>query len=59
VDDFDKGVDPETLRKRYVEGPQDDPDRIIVWAGAGVGMMNKIQPAKVSLFLDFRSVSRI
>jgi nitronate monooxygenase len=50
VEDFDKGVDTEILSRRYAEGPKNDPDRIIVWAGAGVGIMNKIQPAKVSVF---------
>lgn len=47
VEDFEKGVDIETLRSRYVEGVRKgDTDRIVVWAGAGVGLMNKIQPAK-------------
>jgi nitronate monooxygenase len=50
VEDFEKGIDVEVLRSRYHEGAKsDDPDRIVVWAGAGVGMMDKIQPAKVSI----------
>lgn len=48
VDDFEKGVDIDTLRRRYNEGTlKEDPDRIIIWAGAGIGLLNKSQPAKV------------
>lgn len=37
------------MRARYDEGAkQNDPDRLVIWAGAGVGIMDKIQPAKVS-----------
>jgi len=32
-----------------------DPDRMVVWAGTGVGLMNTIQPAKVS---DYCVLSR-
>lgn len=50
MDDFEKGVDMETLRARYEEGTRKgDVDRIVVWAGAGVGLMNEIKPAKVNL----------
>ena len=50
MDDFEKGVEIETLRSKYAEGVQkEDTDRIVVWAGTGVGLMNKVQPAKVSL----------
>jgi nitronate monooxygenase len=43
-------VDLKTLRSKYAEGMQnEDTDRIVVWAGAGVGLMNRIQPAKVGL----------
>lgn len=54
MEDFEKGVDIETLRSRYAEGMRnEDPDRIVVWAGSGVGLMDKIQPAKVSpIYLD-------
>ncbi|KAF9457191.1 2-nitropropane dioxygenase [Collybia nuda] len=47
VEDFEKGVDVDVVRSRYHEGAKrNDPDRIVIWAGAGVGMMDKIQPAK-------------
>ncbi|RDB20877.1 Nitronate monooxygenase [Hypsizygus marmoreus] len=47
VEDFEKGVDIDIMRRKFVEGVKnDDPDRILVWAGAGVGLMNRIQPAK-------------
>ncbi|KAG5653329.1 hypothetical protein H0H81_001069 [Sphagnurus paluster] len=48
VVDFENGVDIADLRRKYADGVKvDDPDRIVIWAGAGVGLMNKIQPAKV------------
>lgn len=51
MEDFEKGIDVDIVRRRYDEGAQkDDPDRIVVWAGTGVGLMNKIQPANVSSF---------
>lgn len=47
VVDFENGVDIADLRRKYADGVKvDDPDRIVIWAGAGVGLMNKIQPAK-------------
>jgi nitronate monooxygenase len=52
VEDFNNGVDIEILRTRYAEGRrQNDVHRIVVWAGAGVGLMNTIQPAQVSLLI--------
>lgn len=47
VVDFENGVDIGQLRRKYAEGAKvDDLDRIVVWAGTGVGLMNKVQPAK-------------
>lgn len=47
VVDFDQGVDIEVLQNRYTEGSRNgDLDRVVTWAGTGVGLMNKIQPAK-------------
>ncbi|KAF8074766.1 2-nitropropane dioxygenase [Lyophyllum atratum] len=47
VIDFEKGIDIDTLRRKYADGVKaDDPNRIVVWAGTGVGLMDKIQPAK-------------
>lgn len=47
VVDFENGVDISELRRNYAEGAKvDDPDRIVVWAGTGVGLMNKVQPAR-------------
>lgn len=49
MEDFEKGVDVDIVRRRYTEGAEKgDPDRVVVWAGTGVGLMNRIQPAKVS-----------
>ena len=54
VEDFRNGVDIKTLRARYAEGEgKDDLNRIVVWAGAGVGLMKKIQPAQVSYIFGF------
>lgn len=48
VNDYDNGEDIGVLRSKFMEAARtDDTDRIIVWAGSGVGLMNKIQPAKV------------
>ena len=50
MDDFDKGVDIDILRSRYAEGARNgDVDRVAIWAGAGVGLMSKVQQAKVRL----------
>ncbi|GLB43445.1 putative nitronate monooxygenase [Lyophyllum shimeji] len=47
VIDFEKGVEIGELRRKYAEGvTADDPDRIVVWAGTGVGLMNRVQPAR-------------
>ncbi|KAG5645731.1 hypothetical protein DXG03_005427 [Asterophora parasitica] len=41
------GIAIDDLRRVYADGVRaDDPDRMVIWAGAGVGLMNKIQPAK-------------
>jgi len=37
----------EVLKKKFREGVEkQDPERIIIWGGTGVGQMNRIQPAK-------------
>lgn len=47
VTDYENGVDISVLREKYKEAAaKDDTDRIIVWAGTGVGLMNRTQPAK-------------
>jgi hypothetical protein len=49
LEGYDKGEDIEVLRSKYKEAyPHNDTNRIIVWAGAGVGQMNEIKPAKAS-----------
>ena len=48
VDDYDKGVDISVIRKNYEEAStKGDTDRVVVWAGTGVGLMNQVLPAKV------------
>lgn len=47
VDDYEKGEDIDILKQKYVESVQrGDSDRILVWAGSGVGLMHQIKPAR-------------
>jgi len=47
VDDYEKGEDLELLKQQYAEGARcDDTDRIVVWAGLGVGLMHQVKPAR-------------
>ncbi|KXN92708.1 Nitronate monooxygenase [Leucoagaricus sp. SymC.cos] len=47
LDGFEKGEDIEVLRSKYKEAYlRSDTSRIMVWAGASVGLMNEIKPAK-------------
>lgn len=48
VDDFARGEDITVLREKFDRGVRkEDPNRILVWAGSGVGLMSQIKPAKV------------
>ncbi|KAH6916196.1 2-nitropropane dioxygenase [Coprinopsis sp. MPI-PUGE-AT-0042] len=47
VADYDRGEDVEILGSRYQEAQaKDDANRIVVWAGTGVGLIDRIQSAK-------------
>ncbi|KAF7973637.1 hypothetical protein HWV62_14708 [Athelia sp. TMB] len=47
IEDFDKGVGIEEVKAKFLAGvAQGDPDRMLVWAGTGVGLMSEIKPAK-------------
>ncbi|KAJ6581283.1 2-nitropropane dioxygenase [Mycena capillaripes] len=47
VEDFDNGIDMEVLRSKFQEGvTNQDVNRMIVWAGTGVGQMKQTQSAK-------------
>jgi len=47
VDDYEKGEDIELLKQKYAEGVQrGDTDRILIWAGSGVGLMHQVKPAQ-------------
>ncbi|KAJ6591807.1 2-nitropropane dioxygenase [Mycena vulgaris] len=47
VEDFENGVNIETLKTKFREGVKnEDTDRIIVWGGTGVGQMYRTQSAK-------------
>jgi len=47
VADFEQGVDLELIRAKYKEAMQNqDRKRLLVWAGTGVGSMNRIMPAR-------------
>ncbi|KAG6890298.1 hypothetical protein C0995_009504 [Termitomyces sp. Mi166 len=47
VDEFEAGINAEDLRRKYTEGVKaGDIDRIVTWAGASVGLLSRIQPAR-------------
>ncbi|KAG6854531.1 hypothetical protein C0991_005443 [Blastosporella zonata] len=47
VDEYEGGISLEDLRRKYAEGVKTgNTDRIVTWAGASVGLLHKIQPAK-------------
>ncbi|KAF9443371.1 2-nitropropane dioxygenase [Macrolepiota fuliginosa MF-IS2] len=47
VDDFERGEDVQVLRSKYKEAlPVHNVDRVIIWAGAGVGVMKSVKAAK-------------
>jgi nitronate monooxygenase len=51
VDGYEKGEDLALLKQKYAEGVKGgDTDRILVWAGSGVGLMNHVKPARVCLY---------
>ena len=50
VADYDRGEDVEILGSKYQEAAaKDDANRIVVWAGTGVGLIDRIQSAKVTV----------
>ena len=50
VDDYETGEDLALLKKKFAEGLKSgDTDRILVWAGSGVGLMNQVKPARVCI----------
>ena len=56
MNDFEEGKDVKDLRRNYAEGVKTgDVDRIVTWAGAGVGLLSRVQPAMVS---DCKNISR-
>ncbi|KAH7890683.1 2-nitropropane dioxygenase [Phlebopus sp. FC_14] len=47
VKDLDDGVDIETVRAKFNDGVRTgDPDRMLVWAGTGVGLVSEIKDAQ-------------
>ena len=50
VQDYERGVDISTIRARFADGLQaGDSNRMVVWAGSGIGLMNKVMQARVSV----------
>ena len=48
VDDYDRGEEISVLREKFDAGVRaEDSNRLLVWAGSGVGLMSQIKPAKV------------
>lgn len=51
LDDYEKGVDVSVIRDKYTEASaKGDTDRIVVWAGTGVGLIKHKLPAKVRIY---------
>lgn len=51
VSELDAGVDIDVVRERYTRGSREgDPDRMLVWAGTGVGLISEIKDARVCVF---------
>ncbi|KAK2465628.1 hypothetical protein APHAL10511_002172 [Amanita phalloides] len=47
VDDFEMGDALDVVRQKFIEGVQkSDPERMLVWAGTGVGLMNETKSAR-------------
>ncbi|KAI6044202.1 2-nitropropane dioxygenase [Pisolithus marmoratus] len=47
VKELEEGVDIHTVKEKFKKGVQDgDPDRMLVWAGTGVGLISGISNAK-------------
>lgn len=58
VKDFDDGVDISILRSKFKEATAvGDSERMLIWAGAGVGLINSLLPARVSLLFSIITTS--
>ena len=54
VVDYENGENLALLKQKYAEGLKGgDTDRILVWAGSGVGLMNEVKPARVCFSTQF------
>ena len=48
VKDLDEGADIDVVREKFKKGVSEgDPDRMLVWAGTGVGLISDIKDARV------------
>lgn len=57
VKDVDNGVDMVEVQAKFSKGvAEGDPNRMLVWAGTGVGLMSEIKPAKVRFEISTRSL---
>jgi len=54
--DYRNGIDLESRTKMYKDAQQKgDKDRLVVWAGVGAGLVNKIESASVRPYPPFPS----
>jgi hypothetical protein len=57
VYDYNQGIDLADLQLRFAAGVKvEDPKRMLVWSGTGVGQMKQVLPAAVSQQSKFRVV---
>jgi nitronate monooxygenase len=58
VNDDNNGVSMDTIKEKFIEGvAKGDADRMLVWAGTGVGLMTNIKDAKVHYFVSEEAVA--
>lgn len=58
VKDLDEGADISVVREKFKKSVSEgDPDRMLVWAGTGVGLISEIKDARVRTRLSERAIT--
>ena len=54
VERFENGEDVESIREMFLKDTREgNPEGMLVWSGTGVGLINQIEPAAVSIKTPF------